>query len=385
MPFEKRSVMDQRIDFVSLCCKGDLSFSELCRRFGISRPTGYKWLSRFNKLGHEGLKNRSRKPAHFPTQTEKEMEDLVVRLRMEDPEWGPKKIHRLLVNMQSTGQFSFRKIPASSTIGSILKRRGLIKKEKSEKAQSWQRFEYDYPNELWQMDFKGPVLMRNQMHCHPLTITDDHSRYNIVLQACDNQRYETVQEHLINAFKIYGMPSMILCDNGSPWGITGHGIITEGHRITKLEKWMIKLNIELIHGRPYHPQTQGKEERFHKTLKIELLDYQIMKDYEHCQMEFDSWRMKYNHVRPHEAICMDVPASRYHPSKRNYPEKLPDFQCKSGDILRKVDQEGRIAFKGKKVRVGRALHGEYIALRPCLISNTYDIYFYNKMIRKIYL
>lgn len=385
MPFEKRSVMDQRIDFVVLNQKGDLSFSELCRRFGISRPTGYKWLYRYNKDGIEGLKDRSRRPVCFPGQTTKEVEDLVEKLRNEDPEWGPKKIQKLLLRMQESGDFPFKKVPAASTIGSILLRRGLIKEDKSKKARSWQRFEYEHPNELWQMDFKGPVLMRNEVYCYPLTITDDYSRYNIALRACDNQRYETVKEHLTGVFRTYGMPSMILCDNGPPWGIAGSNTHAEGQSITKLEKWMIRLNIALIHGRAYHPQTQGKEERFHKTLQIELLDYKTMKDQKHCQKEFDTWRVKYNHIRPHEAISMNVPADRYQVSLRQFPETLPEISYLPGDFLRKVDVSGRVDFKGNRITVGKALYGDCIALRPTQSSDSYEVYYANKLIRKIYL
>jgi transposase InsO family protein len=385
MPFVKRSVMDQRIEFIALSQKRHLSFSELCRRFNISRPTGYKWLYRYNKHGIEGLEDRSRRPINFPGQTTKKVEVLIEQLRNKDPEWGPKKIRQLLLRMEDSGDFPCKKVPAASTIGSILRRRGLINKDKSEQARSWQRFEYEHPNELWQMDFKGPVLMRNEAYCYPLTITDDYSRYNIALRACDNQRYETVKEHLTSAFKTYGMPSMILCDNGSPWGIPSQDTYPEVHSINKLEKWMIRLNIALIHGRPHHPQTQGKEERFHKTLQIELLNYKTMKDQRHCQKEFNSWRVKYNHNRPHEAISMNVPADRYQFSKRQFPEKIPEINYLPGDLLRKVDVAGRIQFKGKRIRVGKALYGDYIALRPMQSSDSYEVYYANKLIRKVYL
>ncbi len=385
MPFEKRSVMDQRIDFIALSQKRDLSFSELCRRFNISRPTGYKWLYRYNKHGTEGLEDRSSRPINIPGQTNKEVEDIIEQLRNNDPEWGPKKIRQLLLRMEASGDFPGKKVPAASTIGSILLRRGLINKDKSEKAHSWQRFEHEYPNELWQMDFKGPVLMRNEVYCYPLTITDDYSRYNIALRACDNQRYETVKEHLTSVFKTYGMPSMILCDNGSPWGIPGQDTYPEVHSITKLEKWMIRLNIALIHGRPYHPQTQGKEERFHRTLQIELLDYKTMQDQEHCQKEFNSWRIKYNHIRPHEAISMNVPADRYQVSLRRFPESLPEITYLPGDHLRKVDVSGKIDFKGNRIRIGKAFYGDRIALRPIHSTNSYEVYYANKLIRKIYL
>lgn len=377
--------MEQKLDFVMLSLEKNISFSELCKRFNISRPTGYKWCSRYKEDGMEGLKEQSRRPRQSPQQICLKIEDIIVDLRKSDPEWGPKKIHKLLLDMHSEGSYSFLQVPAQSTIGSILKRRGLINEEKSQIPHSWKRFEYDNPNELWQMDYKGEFLMRNDHYCYPLTVTDDHSRFNLVLQACDNQRYITVQEHLTTAFKQYGMPAMILCDNGSPWGLAGQNMQAEGQSITKLEKWMIRLNIKLIHGRPYHPQTQGKEERFHKTLKTELLNYKSMKDFTHCQNEFDNWRIKYNHRRPHEAIAMDVPAQRYQVSNRRYPDKLPDFQIHSGDIARKVHDGGMISFKGKEYRVGRALEGNHVAVRPSDRNNTFEVYYFNKMIRKIYL
>lgn len=375
----------QKIDFVMLSQQKNVSFSELCRRFNVSRPTGYKWCSRYNFKGVEGLEEHSRSPKHSPLKICHEIEDIIVDLRRSEPEWGPKKIHRLLLNMQRQGSYPYTQVPAQSTIGSVLKRRGLISDHKSQVPHSWERFEYDYPNDLWQMDYKGEFLMRNNHYCYPLTILDDHSRFNLVLQACSNQRHGTVQQHLTTAFRKYGMPTMILCDNGPPWGLAGQNMQAEGKSITKLEKWMIRLNIKLIHGRAYHPQTQGKEERFHKTLKGELLNYKSMKDFIHCQQEFDYWRTKYNNRRPHEAIELEMPANRYRVSSRVFPEKLPEYEFYSYDSVRKVDETGRMHFKGKKYRVGKAFNGDQLAVRPTDQENTYDVIYFDKLIRKIYL
>jgi transposase len=186
MPFENRSVMQQKLDFVYLAQVNNLSFSELCKRFNISRPTGYKWIYRFKTLGTEGLQEQSRKAASCPHKTPDLVEELIVQLRNQDPAWGPKKIRQLLLRKQARGEYLFAKVPATSTIGSILKRRDLINAEKSQKAKPFKSFEYDQPNDLWQMDYKGEFQMLDNSVCHPLTVTDDYSRFNLVLSACHN-------------------------------------------------------------------------------------------------------------------------------------------------------------------------------------------------------
>jgi transposase InsO family protein len=381
MPFQFKTVMEQRHEFVMLADKQAISISSLCRRFGITRRTGYKWLNRYKSQGIEGLRDGSKRPKAFPGRSSPEIEEPIINLRKDNPEWGAKKIKKVLERDEILAP---EKIPSRPTITAIMKRNGLISKEKSQQAEQLQRFERASPNELWQMDFKGHFNLMDKAVCHPLTILDDHSRYNLGLFACENQQSKTVKEYLTKVFTIYGLPQTILADNGSPWGSAGRE--ADGVRaFTALEKWLILLNINISHGRPYHPQTQGKEERFHRTLKAELLQHEQLKDYTHCQSKFDKWRKKYNHYRPHEAIGFKTPAEIYKPSNRNLPVtlRLPEYD--SSDIIRKVGDKGIVQFKNRKHRVGKAFIGDVVAIRPTLEDGIYEVYFCNQRIRMLNL
>jgi transposase InsO family protein len=384
MPFITQSIMSQRREFCLLASKPGSNMSDLCRRFKISRRTGYKWLDRYKDHGPGGLLDQSRRPHYIPNQTEPEIESYVIRLRKDDPEWGSKKLHKLICNDKESGKYKHERVPCKTTITKILGRNGLIDSTRSKLFKDFERFERQYPNELWQMDYKGWFRLLNTQQCHPLTITDDHSRFNICLEACKNQQEETVKNALINVFRKYGLPYMMLADNGGPWGAAGNES-HEGIRCyTTLEKWLIQLNIKLIHGRPYHPQTQGKEERFHKTLKQELIDHEQFHDHKHCQKRFDTWREKYNCIRPHESLDFRVPAEVYEPSYKSYPEKINPYEYNLTDIKRRVDK-GVISFKNKVIRVGHAFDSDYVALRKTQNENTFEIYYCNQIIRTIYL
>jgi transposase InsO family protein len=385
MPFIELSIMSQRIEFCMLASNPGSNMSDLCHRFNITRRTGYKWLQRYHEEGLLGLKDKSRRPNHFPNKTSDEIDQYVVGLRKNDPEWGAKKLHRILSAHKKRGMYTYSTVPSKNTITKILKRNGLISPDRSKQSEGFERFEHMYPNELWQMDYKGYFRLLNKEICHPLTITDDHSRYNICLEACRNQQEITVQQALINVFRKYGLPYKILTDNGSPWGTTGNDLADGIRSYSALEKWLIQLNIKLIHGRPYHPQTQGKEERFHRTLKQELIDYEQFRDHEHCQKRFNIWREKYNCIRPHEAIDFKTPAERYSPSNKCYPEKIIPYEYNMTDIKRKVCDKGLISFKSKEIKIGKAFRNEYVALRESQLNNTFDIYFCNQLLRTITL
>ena len=385
MPFEKRTVMEQRLEFCLLAMNSEISFSDTCRRFNISRKTGYKWLYRFLGSGVAGVDDLSRKPKHSPGRTSIEMEAYIVAIRKENPEWGSKKVHKILLNQRQQGTYPFDMLPCKNTITSVFTRNGLITEEKSNKAQRWKRFEYDEPNALWQMDFKGFFQLLDQSRCYPLTILDDHSRFNVGLFACKNERHELVKNHLIDVFRKYGLPEKILSDNGPPWGTAGQETPDQVPAFSKLEKWLIRLNIKPIHGHAYHPQTQGKDERFHRTLKAEVLQYELLKNHMHCQDRFDIWREKYNCKRPHESIGQEFPVTRYKQSPRSYPEVLPPIEYNSNDIIRKVMGKGEISFKNKEFKVGKAFQGDFVALHQTEIDGKYDVYFCNQVIRSINL
>jgi len=349
MPWQEVSTVSLRKEFVTLASAEGANRSELCRRFGISRKTGYKWLERAGAACGV-LADASRRPAHSPWRTEPRLEQLILALRDEHPAWGARKLRRRL---QDLGQEC---LPAPSTMQAILERHGRIDPQGSREHRSWQRFEHAQPNALWQMDFKGHFALQTG-RCHPLTVLDDHSRFALCLEACANEQGQTVQQRLSGVFQRYGLPARIGVDNGSPWGDTF------GSPYTPLVAWLIRLGVSVSHSRPYHPQTLGKDERFHRTLKAEVLD-RTYSDLPELQRRFDDWRSVYNCERPHEALGMQVPASRYRPSPRPMPQSLPPIEYSPGDFVRRVADQGWLSFRGRPLHVSKAFAGLPVALRP---------------------
>jgi transposase InsO family protein len=362
MSWKEVSVMSQRLEFVTLATAENANLRHLCRCFGISPNTAYKWLDRFQTDGLNGLEDRSRRPNNSPVHTAKDMEDAVIDLRGRHPAWGGRKLERRLLDIGHT------EVPRPSTITAILKRHNLIDPKESAKHQAFCRFERAEPNELWQMDFKGEFKLP-QGRCYPLTILDDHSRYAIALEACDRNNKINTQAAMIKVFRLYGLPEWITCDNGSPWGSGGQSYYTA------LGVWLLRLGVGMSHSRPHHPQTQGKDERFHRTLKAEVLQYRHGTTLADWQLHFDEWRVIYNTVRPHEALSMKVPASRYQPSLRRYPEQLPAIEYGTSDIVRKVRRYGHIKYAGREYHVGSAFYGLHVALRPTTTDGLFDVFF----------
>jgi transposase InsO family protein len=346
------------------------NISDLCRRFDISRPTGYKYLYRFLEEGIEGLRDRSKRPNNSPNATKEEIEQLILKLRDKHSSWGGRK---LKTRLEKQGH---NDIPAASTITEILKRNNRMSADESEKHEPWHRFEAERPNDLWQMDFKGYFQVRDGQ-CHPLTVLDDHSRYSLCIGACRNEQKTTVEQHLINIFRKYGLPFRMLVDNGPPWGNDGT------FKYTALTVWLMRLGIKVIHSRPYHPQTLGKDERFHRTLKAEVLNYCDDKSIQQCQVLFDQWRNIYNTERPHEALGMDTPIDYYRISHRKYPEKTPEIEYGPDDQVRKVQSNGSIYFKNKEFRISKAFKGQNVAIRATNVDGTFNIHFCNQKIGHI--
>jgi transposase InsO family protein len=372
MPWKEASVISLRKEFVEFV-RNDGNIRCLCQRFGISRQTGYKWIGRHEAEGDAALADRSRRPINSPGKVSESTEEAIVKIREQHPVWGGRKIRRRLQDVGHSG------VPAASTITAILKRHGLIDESESQKHLPFQRFERENPNDLWQMDFKGHVACP-EGRCHPLTVLDDHSRYSIVLKACMNERRETVQPWLIEAFRQYGLPSQMITDNGPPWGNLGR------NPYTKLTVWLIRHGILISHSAPAHPQTMGKDERFHRTLKAELLGDSLPWRNQETQSKFDQWRFEYNHYRPHEALDMEVPAGRYQISKRPFTEVLPAIEYGSSDIVRKVQKKGIVHFQGREFKVPQALIGQPIALRPrAQCDGLFELYFVRQFIMTINL
>lgn len=346
-------------EFVCLAQKEGANFSQLCRRFRISRKNGYKWLRRYQLHGSEGLQELSRKPKTQPSRTSQEVEALIVALRQEHPAWGARKLKKRLESL------GYQQLPACSTITAILERHGQLHHLQPSSQGPWKRFCRQQPNELWQMDFKGQFQLKSSHWCYPLTILDDYSRYSLTIAACSNQHTRTVQYCLSQVFERYGLPECILADNGPPWGCS-----SSLPRYTQLGVWLLRLGVDLIHGRPYHPQTQGKQERFHRTLKLEVLNRTTCwKDFAHVQSHFDRFRYSYNQQRPHHALDLEVPSQRYLPSKRCMPQQLPALEYLEDDEIRRVNVKGAIRFQGHYFHVGEAFQGLPVALRRCIIQN----------------
>ncbi len=362
MPWDTQDTMSLREEFVRLAIQEGANRRELCRRFGISPQTAYKWLTRYANDGTAGLADRSRRPQCSPAQTPADVQAAVVELRLAHPAWGGRKISRRL---QDRGQVSV----APSTVSSILHRHGLIPPP-AEEDKAWQRFEHELPNALWQADFKGHFETLKG-RCSPLTVLDDHSRYNLVLQACGNTRTATVREHLEATFRRYGLPVRMNFDNGAPWGSP-----SQPGQVTELGLWLIRLGIRLSHSRPYHPQTNGKEERFHRSLKAEVLNGKSFEHLAHAQSAFDRWRQVYNHERPHEALQLQTPISRYRPSPRTFPEALPAIEYGPDDEIVRVKWNGELRFRDRKFKVSNALHRYDVAIRPQPNEDgVFDVYF----------
>lgn len=388
MPWKKtQTPMELKTEFVQMADKANCNMSQLCRRYNISRKTGYKWLARYRTEGLEGLAERSRRPKHSPNQTPEAIERLVTAARENDPGWGGRKLRHHLMNQAKAGQIEVPadQIPAASTITSILDRHGLLEDcDHPSRQGRWHRFERSRPNELLQLDFKGKFPLANGQLCYPLTLIDDHSRFSLALAACRGQRRETVQSHLREVFTRYGLPEAILCDNGPPWG-AGLGWRDWGPYYTGLAVWLIRLGIKVIYSRPNHPQGKGKNERFNGSLKAELLEHKQFADHRQARQAMADWRNRYNTVRPHQALGMATPASRYEPSKQAFPEQLPPVEYESAATTRKVNSQGRIRFQGKTFPVGRAFSGYPLRLQASSQPATYEVYFCHQYIRSITL
>ena len=295
-------------------------------------------------------------------------------LRERHPTWGGRKIARRL---RDTGLVD---VPAPSTVTEILRRHGRLDPAECVRHKPFCRFERSQPNELWQMDFKGHFAIEGG-RCHPLTVLDDHCRYALGVRACGDERDVTVRGELTRLFCHYGLPEQMLADNGAPWGSAGWYQM----RYTALGVWLLQLGIDLRHGRPLHPQTQGKDERFHRTLKGEVLQHNRFCDLATCQTAFDDWRTIYNQERPHEALGLDVPASRYRPSPRSFPHTLPEPEYDAGDLIRRVTVDGYFSFKSRKWKMSQAFVGKHVAVRPTTTDGVWQIFFSRFVVASINL
>lgn len=371
MPWQEVSTMSLRREFVTLAMRADANVAELCRRFGISRKTGYACLQRFASGGAEALREVTRRPHTSPTRTPASIEQALIELRQAHPAWGARKLLRRLRDL------GHERLPAPSTAQAILKRSGCIAAHESAKHTAFTRFEREQPNSLWQMDFKGHFGLADGSRCHALTVLDDHARFSLGLRACTNEQGLTVREELSAIFERYGLPDSIGTDNGPPWGDG------PAQPYTSLTVWLIRCGIRVWHSRPYHPQTLGKDERFHRTLKAEVLARERLADRRAAQRRFDAWRDIYNFERPHDALDGNTPATRYRPSTRSFTALLPPIEYAAECRVRRVDQSGNLSFQGIRVHLSKAFRGQPIGLRATTTDGVWDAYFCHQKVKTI--
>jgi transposase InsO family protein len=348
MPWKETDVQTERIRFVVEAVRGEVTMRSLCRRYGISRKTGYKWLRRYEAVGSLAeLQEQSRRPHRSPRQTDAVIEDRVVALRQQYG-WGSRKLRYLLAREGIR--------LGRATIDRILARRGLM--EGTEHARpAVQRFERSHPNELLQMDFKGPYPLTGGSICVPLSLLDDHSRYALALEGLPSTHGAGVQRVLESSFERHGVPQSMLVDHGTPWWSS-----TNGHGLTRLGVFLIRQGVDLIYSGIGHPQTQGKVERFHQTLGDWLRHHGPPETPHRFQEALERFRREYNRVRPHEALGMETPSQRYRPSRRPYQPDPKPWSYPEGSEVRRLTDNGCFYEAGTYRFVCHALAGRRVRL-----------------------
>ncbi len=365
MPWKATCPMKERMRFISHYLEGELSMSGLCREFGISRKTGYKLVRRYREDSVDGLKDRSRAPHHHPNAVSDRLVDQIVLARRQHPTWGPKKLRAWLQRTSAS-----QKWPAASTIGDILDRHGLtVPRRRSRKSVQYTEpfIGCDYPNAVWSADFKGWFMTGDRVRCHPLTISDNYSRYLFRCQTMLTPDYYHVQPVFEAAFREYGLPVAIRTDNGAPFATTTVG------GLSRLSIWWLKLGIIPERIMPGHPEQNGRHERMHRTLKHETAT-PPMRTWRVQQRAFDSFRREYNQDRPHEALGQTTPASLYLASPREYPLIVPEMSYPDDMLIRFVKSQGDISWKSRHVYLSETLAGEPVGLKQ-INDRYYDIYF----------
>ena len=352
MPWREATPMSERFSLCCLAGEGKYSISELARGFSVSRKTAYKWIGRFEREGEAGIFDRSRRPLRSPSRIDSGIEDAVMDIAGKYPMWGPRKLHCLLVDQLG------EQCPSKSAVARILARNGLCgARGVSASQQAILRFERGEPNELWQIDFAAPIALSGGSRLWPVPILDDHSRYCVGLSAAVDCSGVSALSGLSQACRRYGLPRQILSDHGSAFGVSRESV-------SAFSVYLWALGIHHTQGRYAHPQTQGKLERFNRTLRKECIaghDYTSIQDWNDC---FEDYRRLYNELRPHEALGDEAPASRYSPSKKAFAEPDKDHrEPGEGLVHRRVDASGRIWLLQHHVKVGNGLSGWTVAAK----------------------
>jgi transposase InsO family protein len=365
MAWKGRTELEERKVFIEDWQLAEGSFAELCRKYGISRQTGYKWVDRFEVQGLTGLEELSRAPHASPQIMSQEVRTRIVALREQHPRWGPRKLRAWLSHHDGDVLW-----PATSSVGALLRREGLTQGRRKRH----RTVRYSEPlahaigaNQVWCTDFKGWFLCGDGKRCDPLTMSDAFSRYLLRCRSVEKTDGPHVRAIFESAFREWGMPESIRTDNGSPFATQAPG------GLSRLNIWWMRLGIRHERIEPGCPQQNGRHERMHSTLKQETAAPPAG-NLRQQQEAFVRFQEEYNHQRPHEALGYQTPASVYVASSREYPARLPELEYPRGAILRKVNEDGRLRWTNRRAFVSKVLGGEYVGLQP-VDDGFYEVYF----------
>lgn len=366
MPWRESSVVEERLRFAILAGQKRQSFQDLCDEFEVTRQTGYVWLRRYAEQGVKGLVDRSRRPNKSPRRTPGKIEQRVVELRLKWPDWGAPKLAKLLSEQSPPVSLAAR------TVHRILERHGLIQAG-DRHPHAFQRFERSEPNELWQMDFKGPQGFNKGSPVGPLSVLDDHSRYLLVLRHLGSTQLTGVRRSLEGAFIECGLPDMLLIDHGTPWWNA-----QSPWGLTELTVWIMRLGVQLTYSGICHPQTQGKVERMHGALQRAIRKRKANPE---DQAWLDGFRHEYNYVRPHEALALATPASRWRPSQRTLPAALRDWEYATGMETARLGCDGQLSWRGRRWEISNALRRMLVGIE--VVNSRAVVYFCRTPMREL--
>jgi len=365
MPWTQASAPDMRLQFIADYQNTLFSFADLCRRYGISRKTGYKWLERYEREGPAGLLDRTHRTRACPHATPAHVRDALLELRRKHPTWGAEKLLTLLGEAQPSWP-----LPSCSTAHEILKRHGLVKRRRRRPhfaAAPPPTSTAHEPNAIWTTDFKGQFRNRDHRYCYPLTVLDLHSRFLLDCRALPNTSTLAVKPVFERLFRTYGLPLRIRSDNGTPFAAYSRA------RLSRLSVWWVRLGILPDRIQPAHPQQNGAHERMHRTLKADATQ-PPERNLRAQQRRFDAFRLTYNTVRPHKALDLRKPTDLYKPSPRPYPNHLPPIEYPDHFEKRRVAGNSCIRWKGHVISISAVLAGEFIGLEA-IDNDRWQIYF----------
>lgn len=375
MPWKEKNVMDLRTEFITKSLTNSQSFISLCKEYGISTKTGYKWKKRYHQNGISGLYDQSRKPKSSPNKLNEDVVCELIRLKNAHPRWGPAKIRRLYSDNNNGYSAA-----SESSVKRIFNKAGLVKKRRRRKAKPSTRIVNDIavkePNSLWTVDFKGNWYSTDNERIEPLTVRDAYSCYVLCSQILANSQAETVKECFKRLFEQYGLPAAIHSDNGTPFA-TANAILG----LSSLSAWWLSLGIKLNRSRPGKPQDNSAHERMHSDI-AQAVEYVSKGNLLTQQNELEMWRKEFNEIRPHEFLGMAKPKEFYKKSDRVYDGDDFEIEYPAGYSRRLVNKTGHIKISSKPFFVSTALSGYYVGLQPCK-NNYYLLWFSDLYIGEI--